>query len=195
MRKMTVLVLLSVLPSFAHTMEHSQEIDPSVLNSIRNNMRTMHEDNVRTMHDIKMTIKSSDGKKIAILDWNGDISLWDGVTGKLMDIVADNQFNVLSLGFNPEGTKVIVTTSKGLKEYTAIEDTPPDLLHFIEDGTKIAFLYADGTILVADKKGKMLIDRTIAENPKDVIGLEFNKNGTGVIATTSKGSEEFSYVG
>ena len=39
----------------------------------------------------------------------------------------------------------------------------------------------------------MLLDNEVARDQHDVKSLEFNEDGTKVIVTTSKGSQEFAY--
>ena len=56
-----------------------------------------------------LTAKFGFAGKIAILDISGDVSIWDGDTGKLFNNTdAKNQYNVKSLEFNQDGTKVII---------------------------------------------------------------------------------------
>ena len=63
--------------------------------------------------------QSLDEKKIAILNDSSQLSLWDGKTGKLLNrSVAEDLHNVVSLDFNKEGTKLIVTTDEGSQEFS-----------------------------------------------------------------------------
>ncbi len=53
--------------------------------------------------------QSPDGTKIVTLTNNGRVSLWDGKTGKSLEFsLALDKENAQSMGFHPEGTKVII---------------------------------------------------------------------------------------
>ncbi len=210
MKKITALVLCSVMPAFIHTMEQSKEISPSLLEIIKNNMRAF------SGTDIKMKSQSPDGSKVAILDIYGNISLWDGKTGKVFDkyVTGDQkQKDVLSLGFNDDGTKVIVTTSKGTQEYAAIANAANvldiirmDMRNFggnditmkspSPDGTKIAILDERGNVSLWDGKTGKVFDKYVTgdQKQKDVLSLGFNEDGTKVLVTTSKGTQEYAAI-
>ena len=193
MKKITALTLLSMITSFAHTMERSQEISSSVLNAIQSNMGYVKK--------IMMKIQSSDGTKIAVLDSDGTVSLWDK-SGKLLDAeVAKQLGKILSLEFSSNETKVIVTTSTGPREYAivdahALKMIKEDMGLYKKimmkiqnsDGTKIAILDDYGTVSLWNKSGKV-INPAVAKNLtiKDVLALEFSKDGEDVIIKTAEG--------
>ena len=151
----------------------------------------------------KMT-QTADGTKIVAIDDCGNISLWDGISGQTIDkFFALNKIGVVSIGFNKEGTKVILTTGKGLEELDIVN---PDALRAIKknlgrtiirnkaqsaDGTKIAILDNRETVSLWDGLSGQPIDKLFATNKKDVLSMSFNANDTALIITSSSGKEEY----
>ncbi len=206
MKKIMSLALLTMLPFFTHTMESSLEIGSSIKADVLNAI----EKSMGSLRYIRMKSQSADGAKIAIIDQYGDVSLWDGKTGKQLDEeVARNLQGVTALGFNQDGTKVIVTTSTGLREYTAIATASADALNAIEksmrpryimvksqsaDGTKIAIVDQNGDVSLWDGKTGKQLDEEVARNLQRVTALGFNQDGSKVIVTTSKGPQEYTAI-
>ncbi|MBA3751633.1 hypothetical protein H0X06_02415 [Candidatus Dependentiae bacterium] len=61
--------------------------------------------------------QSSDGSKIVTLDYEGNISLWDGETGSPLERNLTTYLNlneILSIKFNDTGTKIVITTLEGV---------------------------------------------------------------------------------
>ncbi len=107
MKKTLPLTILLLIPFVVHTME-TDPVDPNVFKIIQKN-------NPYVVY-IKKS-QSSGGTKIVTVTEGGTVSLWDGKTGELLEpSVAKGKQKVQSVGFNPEGTKVIIKTLQGTEE-------------------------------------------------------------------------------
>ncbi len=116
MKKITALVLLSILPSLIYSMESqrsmssqtktkSQEISPEAEEKIDRNMRW-----ART--NAKTITLSPDGTQIAVLTGDGDVELFSG-NGVYRGRVAVGQTNAVAVAFNEKGTEIIITDRSG----------------------------------------------------------------------------------
>ena len=140
---LSLALLVSIFGRYLECMEvvsqdattQSQEINPAILAAIEKAIPGY-------FRSIALKSQSLDGEKIAILQVQnptlkvktGFITLWDGQTGKLIDAnLAGRQSDVISLGFNQDGTKVVVNTSKGSREYTAFPPSSADAMHAIRE--------------------------------------------------------------
>ncbi|MBA3752001.1 hypothetical protein H0X06_04370 [Candidatus Dependentiae bacterium] len=112
MKRIVVVVMLSLTSFFLYSMESIQEINLELLKVIEKQM---------TISSILMKSKSPDGKIIAILDSNGNIALYDGITGIFMEfLVKSPSGKVVHLGFSNDGTKVTFVTSAGIEKYPIV---------------------------------------------------------------------------
>ncbi len=116
MKKITALVLLSILPSFIYSMESqrslssqtetkSQGISPEAEEKIDRSMRW-------GMTNAKIITPSLDGTKIAVLTGDGNVDLYSG-NGVYRGRVAVGQTNAVALAFNEKGTEIIITDPSG----------------------------------------------------------------------------------
>ena len=200
MKKILTIIMLSTLPAFTHTMETSSTSESSTFNP--QVLATIKKE-----HEFTQIVKKSlspDGTKIAIINNFGFVSLWDAPSGKLLEeIMATGKQNALSIGFNPESTKVIVTTSNGSEAFDIIN---PEALASIKkelesirivkrslspDGTKIATIDERGYVSLWDATSGQLLERMMAIRKQNALSIGFNPESTKVIVTTSKCSEEF----
>jgi len=188
-------------PVNANGGNNGPSIDPELLATIQKEL---------DREKITKTSLSPDRTKIAVLDDGGTVSLWDGHTGKLLDYaVAKNQKDILSLGFNENSTKVIVTTPKGVEIYGIID---PKVLNTIEnkhinpfyggseiqnkrlspDGTKIAVLDTRDTVFLYDgHTGELLDNYSVPKRTSydEILSVGFNKDSTKVIIHSTKNGE------
>ena len=138
MKKIAMAFLLSGMPSFVYAMERSDEISASVLSSIVKN---------KDLGMIKMRCPSLDRTKIVTLCSLGNICVWDGKTGVLLNRYSVNRRqDVKFIGFDEEDTKIIVKTSKGLREYCI--STPESTL-------AVAIKMLSSRYLKGDRKAKL----------------------------------------
>ncbi|MBA3751565.1 hypothetical protein H0X06_02050 [Candidatus Dependentiae bacterium] len=154
--------------------------------------------------------QSPDGTKIVTLAEGGTVSLWNGKTGELLEpSVAKNKQKVQSVGFNPDGTKVIIKTLQGTEEYdiTDFVRVDPTVFKIIQkknpyvdyikksqspDGTKIVTLTEGGTVSLWEGKTGKTLKSSLAENKNKVQSIGFNPEGTKVlIKIPLKGTEEY----
>ncbi len=70
--------------------------------------------------------QSPDGSMIITFDHEGYISLWNGKTGDPLKMnfadYSDRDNTVLSIGFNDEGTKILVTTHDKIEEHPVVQE-------------------------------------------------------------------------
>ncbi|MBA3751563.1 WD40 repeat domain-containing protein [Candidatus Dependentiae bacterium] len=193
--KKTLSLALLLITSFTYPME-TDIVNPEV-------MKVIQKDNPNSTF-IKES-QSPDGTRIVALTNKGVVALYDAKTGKFQDLVATNKMNVQSLEFNPEGTKVILKTTRGTEEYGIVD---PEVMKIIQennpnstfikkstspDGTRIVALNDKGVVgLYKGKTGKF--EDIIGTNKTDIQSLEFSPEGTKVILKTARGTEEYGIV-
>ena len=211
MKKILTIIILSTLPIFTHTMETTSTMEsstskPEVLATI---LATIKKE-LGDFQIIKRSL-SPDATKIAIINDFGYISLWDATSGKLLDeIMARNKLNALSIGFNPESTKVVVTTPSGSEAFDIIN---PEVLATIlatikkelgdfrivkrslsPDGTKVAIINNFGYISLWDATSGKPLDEIMARNKLNALSIGFNPESTKVVVTTPNSSETLDII-
>ncbi len=198
MKKTLPLTILLLIPFVVHTME-TDPVDPNVFKIIQKNNPYL---------DYIKKSQSPDGTKIVTVTEGGTVSLWDGKTGELLELsVAKGKQKVQTVGFNPDGTKVIIKTLQGTEEYdiTDFVRVDPNVFKIIQknnpyvdyikksqssDGTKIVTVTEGGTVSLWDGKTGELLEPSVAKGKQKVQSVGFNPEGTKVIIKTLQGTEE-----
>ncbi len=116
MKKITALVLFSMLPSFMHSME-SQRSMSSQTETKSHGISLEAEKKIDralrwTGTNAKIITPSPDGTQIAVLTGDGNIELFSG-NGVYRGQVAVGQANAVALAFNEKGTDIIITDRSG----------------------------------------------------------------------------------
>ncbi len=198
MKKILLLTGLIFVPLFTHTME-PDNINPDVFKGIERN---------NPFFTFIKKNQSPDGTKIVTLSNAGTVSLWDGKTGKSLDpSFAKDKLKAQSVGFSPDGTKVIIKTLQGTEEYDLTTLVDFDVFKGIErnnpfftfikksqspDGTKIVTLSNAGTLSLWDGKTGKSLEPSLAKDKLKAQSVGFNPDGTKVIIKTAQGTEEYS---
>lgn len=128
--------------------------------------------------------QSADSSKIVTLNPLGIVSLWDGLSGDVIDpALATNKGDALSLKFNDEGTKVIIRTPRSTQEFDIVN---PQALKVIQkkmeplaiskkaqspDGTTIAILDNKGSVSLWDISSEKAIKKA------PLLSMGFNAQG------------------
>ncbi|MBA3751637.1 hypothetical protein H0X06_02435 [Candidatus Dependentiae bacterium] len=203
-----------VLVATTKGVEEHEIINLQALKAIRNN----------NLSPLRMKSQNLNGTQIVTLDEQGYISLWDGKTGdpldkfiaeyptycfNIYDSLSAEKDRVLSIGFNNEGTKILVTTSKKVEEYIIIN---PQALYKIYqysddyyyekksqslDGSKIITFDHEGYISLWDGKTGEPLEIHFADysnRSTTVLLIGFNDEGTQVLVTTWEKIEEHPIV-
>ncbi len=153
---------------------------------------------------ILKTAQSFDGTKIVILDINGIVSLWDAPTGRCLDKhMALDKKEALALGFNKEGTKVILLFSEHAEEYSVIHPAVLATIHkesryaltilkrsHSTNREKIVIFDSKGIVSLWNAKTGQCLNQCLLNNKQDVLSIEFNAQGTKIIIVTPKTIEE-----
>ncbi|MBA3751634.1 hypothetical protein H0X06_02420 [Candidatus Dependentiae bacterium] len=198
MNKTVTIVLLVLLSSFTQAM-YMEKVDTS--NSTV--MKIIKEKKSETT--LLKTRQNLDGSKIVTFDSSGYISLWDGTTGRSLDpiiarYIIDDKNDVLSIGFNNEGTKILVTTSIGIEEHEIVNfevlkkinkrnNIPLDRKSVSSDGSMIVTLDSRGSISLWDGQTGAPLDLCMAcygHSFKEIPSVTFSKEETTIMISTSK---------
>ncbi len=131
MKKILVLSMLLGAPSFIYTMESLQTISsPEAKSNIE---RSLLDSSTR----IEMASQNPEGTRIAILTNEGDVILYDG-SGEYLGVVAKGKEDAKGLEFNPDGTKVILQSSRGPLEFSSYRRFPDSSSEY---GRKEFYIY------------------------------------------------------
>ncbi len=147
---------------------------------------------------------SPDGTKIVTLDSDGIVSLWNALSGEVIDrFLAQNKETAQSIEFNDTSTKVIITMPLStelcdiinVKVLRAIEDNLGSSLitkkRVSLDGTKIVSLATNGIISLWDATSGKSLEKYVAHNKEQALSIGFNEDGTKIIVTFPTFTEEF----
>ncbi|MBA3751401.1 hypothetical protein H0X06_01185 [Candidatus Dependentiae bacterium] len=139
MKKTTVLLLLSGIPSVIHTMETKRHISTPQTKKVTKTA-TLLDINKDVLDRIKKDIEpdneiikisvSPDGAKVAVLDNDDDVTLYDANTGKPINMISvshpyPREFSrknrpIKSLEFNEEGTEISVSDDYTTRKYSVV---------------------------------------------------------------------------
>ncbi len=147
---------------------------------------------------INAIVFSPDGNQLASASWDGNVRLWDPLTGKVLQTSTDPSTSALSLAFSPDGDFLVVglaagelsivevASGKELIRYTGLGDNILSVA-FSPSGTQFASADADGDIHLWDAStGQQL--KTFTENAGPANSVEFSPDGTRLISGLSDNS-------
>ncbi len=172
MKKILALALLAGVPSFIHTMETT--------GGERKNIQS-------SGHAPKFVTSAvtPDRTKIVGVSSTGNVSLWDVKSGQVIDRSVTSEVKgvqqyIKAVGFNKDGTVILVTSLEGTEQYGIID---PEILTIIKshpliekrnkaalkgknispDRTKIAILDETGNISLWDARSGQLLNSSIVK--------------------------------
>ncbi len=194
-KTLALMIVFSGLPSTSNAMEKNaifnqekliDSINYSVLATIKKNLNS-------SIIQIKI---SSDAAKITILDNSRDISLWNAISGELIEKKIGQAYGDQIIGFNDTGTAVTVIGTGRMDSYPIISPTAIEAIkqklgnwHVIlkrslnSDGTKIAVYDTSRKISVWDANSGESIQEELTY-VYNVQSIKFNDTNTEIIITT-----------
>ena len=201
MKKIVTILIFGSLSAFTHTMEKvSSAVELSTIDAgIIATMKLMSREIIKNC-------VSPDGTKVAFFDSCNHISIWYNNRDALCFSERQRE-GTQSIEFNPEGTKVVVTTSTGSEELDVIEyevySVIRDAVGYVNwiswfsvsaDRTKVAICEGLGSISLWDNFSGEVLERCMVKKQEIVRSIGFNSEGTKVIVTTPDGSEEIDII-
>ncbi len=201
MKKILTLLFIGIMPSLTHSMETTPYSESQKIQSVARAPKLV------------MSAMSPDRTKIVGVSSTGNVSLWDTQSGNMIDGSITNevmgvQQYIKSVGFNKEGTTVIVTNLEGTEEYGIIDPSVLSLIrshplllksggqkmairskNISPDRKKIALLDETGNVSLWDARSGQLLTSSVVKDlevqdknflPK----LSFNREGTVLIVTS-----------
>ncbi len=116
MKKITALVLLSILPSFIFSMESQRSMSSQTETKSQGISPEAQEKIVWALSwprtNAKIITPSPDGTKIAVLTGDGDVELFNG-EGENLGRIAAGKKDAVALNFNKDGTQIFITGPMG----------------------------------------------------------------------------------
>jgi WD40 repeat protein len=149
------------------------------------------EGEVLPFHDgERPLLYSPDGTRLVLVDRSGAVWLGDSTTGERFGEPLDVQPDVIDMTFSRDGSRLVVvnddemvrswswdpTTGQPLAAHV-FDQADQEWVGFGPDGTQLAFLANDGSLLLRDAASGDPVDEVLTHDPIDLTWVEFSPDG------------------